>query len=275
MLLKKFTQIVTAGILLINTIPASAFVYEGLNYQVNTDKPTTVSLTKGAVAYADTVVIPSKVYSGSNEFTVTRIGDNAFDLTTNLKCITFPATLEYIGTAAFFKTSALRSIYALGTTPADISTSPFATTVLTNATLYVPDGCWLKYQKEWVRFYNINEAGFFSASFNGMNYQIMSPTDKLARTKSANPKYSGDVTVPATIEVNGVTYQVAEIGAYTFDGCEELTSVTIPEGVKAVGAYAMRKTNKLTNVKFPSTVEFYNSGIFNASTGIKSVDMSG
>lgn len=252
---------------------ASAFEVDGYTYKVVSSADHTVSLMAGAAAYPDTVVIPEYVEYANQRYTVTEIGANAFDLTTNLKSITFPASLKVIQTAAFFKPTSLRQIIALGKTPADISSSPFATTILTNATLMVPDGCWYAYQTQWTRFYNVNESGYFNATVGDMNFTIMSPTDKYARTKSIAAKYKGDVTVPATIEVNGTTYKVVEIGAYTFDGCAELTSVTMPEGLLAVGAYAMRKANALTSVKFPSTVTFYNTGTFNACTGLKSVDM--
>lgn len=271
----KFTKICAFALAVAGFASANAFEYEGIQYDIRSMADKTVTLIAGPSTNPDTVVIPDKVMKGSVEYTVTAIGPKAFNANTEMKVVYLPSTLEIIEAEAFWgPSSTLRQIYAQSKVPADVSSTPFATLITMNGTLYVPEDCWFAYAKAWERFYTILEPNVFNASVNGMNYQIFSPTSKYARVKSSNPKYTGDVVVPATIEYNDVTYKVVELGAYCFDGCGDITSLTLPEGLLSVGAYCMRKTNKLENVKFPSTTALYSGGIFNASTGIKTVDMN-
>lgn len=272
--MRNVTKSFLAATLLCGSMMANAFTYEGIDYAITSSANATCSVMKGTAAYPDTLVIPSVVVNNGKEYTVTGIKACAFDLCTNMVSITFPPTLEVIDSAAFFKPTKLKTINVLGKIPADISSSPFASTIYTGATLNVPEGCWLTYQKSWPRFIYVNEPGTFNATVDGMNFNIMSPTDKYARLRSATPKYSGDFVVPATIKYNDVEYKVVEIGAYAFDGCADLKSVTMPEGLLAVNTYSMRKANLLDTVIFPSTVEFFATGVFQNCTGIKMVDMS-
>lgn len=274
MKLRKFTSLVALALGGLGFFSANAFEYEGVSYKITSLDTRTVEVIQGAEAYADTLEIPSKVMRGETEYTVTGIGKMAFDLCTTMKMITLPATLEYIDSASFFNTKSLRTMNVKATTPPDVSSSPFATVMLSNLTVWVPDGSWQKYLNDWIRVYYINETGAFNATVNGINYQIFSPASKYARVKSSSPKYTGDVVLPATIEVNGETYKVVELAPYCFDGCADMTSLTLPEGIISVNAYSIRKANKLESVKFPSTVEVYNTGMLNACTGLKSVEMN-
>ena len=78
-------------------------------------------------------------------------------------------------------------------------------------------------------------------------------TYTLSDKKATITKYTGSaasVTVPAKID----GYSVTAIGACAFENCEELTSITLPEGLKTMGARIFRGTEVKT-VTIPKTVE--------------------
>ena len=59
---------------------------------------------------------------------------------------------------------------------------------------------------------------------------------------------SGDVVIPATIEVNGQTYQITGIGEGAFKGNTAITSVSIANGITQIGASAFEGCSNLTEI---------------------------
>ena len=49
---------------------------------------------------------------------------------------------------------------------------------------------------------------------------------------------SGNVNIPESVTYSGTTYNVTGIGWGAFFGCNELTSVSIPDSVTSIGASA-------------------------------------
>lgn len=58
-------------------------------------------------------------------------------------------------------------------------------------------------------------------------------------TTSVNKrKYQGDIVIPEIVTYNSKTYSVTEIGEAAFKGCENLTSIKIPNSVTSIGKNA-------------------------------------
>ena len=75
-----------------------------------------------------------------------------------------------------------------------------------------------------------------------------------------NTSYSGGVVIPATVEYNGTTYTVVEIGDRAFGSHNPnnnpgLTSVSIPVGVKKIGLHAFAGCSDLNAVSLPEGLE--------------------
>ena len=82
-------------------------------------------------------------------------------------------------------------------------------------------------------------------------------------TNSYTEKYSGDVTIPATVtSLDGTTYIVTSIGNHAFSDCFGLTSVTIPNSVTSIGDYAFSGCSGLTSVTIPNSVSSISYGSF-------------
>ena len=77
---------------------------------------------------------------------------------------------------------------------------------------------------------------------DGISYYITSEVDLTVSVMRGEighfVEYKGNVTIPNSVEYNGVTYSVTGIGSYAFEDCSSLTSITLPESVTSIGNYA-------------------------------------
>ena len=85
-------------------------------------------------------------------------------------------------------------------------------------------------------YYNINT--------DGISVTVTYPCDS-----GQNNYYSGyempqgDLTIPDSVEYQGVTYAVTKIGAHAFYGCYSLGAATLPNTLVEIGSYAFHGTN--------------------------------
>lgn len=88
-----------------------------------------------------------------------------------------------------------------------------------------------------------------------------------ASITSGADKYSGNLTVPATLG----GYQVRRIGGSAFYGCSGLTGITLPSGVVQIDSYAFQSCSGLLNVSLPGTLTFIGYDAFYGCSGLASV----
>ena len=149
-----------------------------------------------------TATIPETVTHNGTTYSVTSIGDGAFDCCYSLTSITIPHSVTSIGRYAFAGCSALTSIVVeSGNTTYDSRENCNA--IIETATNTLIAGCQSTIIPNSVT--NIGELAFGGCS-----------------------------ALTSIILPNSVT----SIGRYAFYGCSALTSITIPNSVKTIGKYA-------------------------------------
>ena len=87
-------------------------------------------------------------------------------------------------------------------------------------------------------------------------YAVVSPEadeDGVNYNETNRPR--GEIEIPAIIKVKGVTYPVTEIAASAFDGCQDVTSVIIPDAVTKIGNYAFQNCKSLESIEISSKLE--------------------
>ena len=134
---------------------------------------------------------------------------------------------------------------------------------------YVPKGSMSAYRASevWSRFYSMNE--YDGDTFNpappkvydfasgGLYFNLLD-TDELKcavtysgmRDGKPYSTYSGEVVIPSSVTINGITIDVKEIDREAFSMCGGLTAVTIPASLSKIGYRAFYGCENLAKVTF-------------------------
>lgn len=243
---------------------AVTFSEGALNFQATSDK--SCKLVSVTTACPIDLTIPATVSNNGTDYSVTVIGENAFNNCASMNSVVIPATVEYIANGAFFKTTKLKTITCLGTTPPDCSASPFATSTYMNCTVTIPEGTWTAYTMAMPRMYNIMEVGYKTVSITvdgaTVTYGTISEKDKLAIFESITPKPVGEYTMPDEVELEGVKYKVSAIKTGAFVSDANLTSINLSKNLLSIGPSAFNKCNGLKTVELPEGLFHMNTSAF-------------
>lgn len=121
-------------------------------------------------------------------------------------------------------------------------------------------------------------ASAYDFTVDGIYYNILSADDKTCavtyRGTSYN-SYSGDVTIPAEVAYNDVTYKVTGIGEKAFSNCNRLKSIIIPDGVTGIGERAFYFCTSLTSIDIPENVTSIGKDAFYYCSKLVSINISG
>ena len=216
---------------------------------------------------------------------VTSFGNCAFWECSNLTTISIPSSVTSIGYFVFENCSSLESVCSFIVEPFDIRVgNTFSTFVCDNATLFVPAGTRDKYLKAegWKKFKKIVEMGGETPediiTFADGNVKALCVTNwdtdgdgQLSKTEAAAVTSIGTVFKNSNItsfdELQYFT-GLTEIEGRAFNNCQ-LTSVTIPNGVKTIGDAAFSQ-NEIASVSLPNTLESIGKYAF-ASNKLQSI----
>ena len=109
-----------------------------------------------------------------------------------------------------------------------------------------------------------------AVEINGINYEI---TVYGKTAEVAKKAYQGSVIIPDYITYNGVKFSVTGIGAQAFEGCTELTSVTIGNNVKYIRESAFEGCSGLTSVTLGIRVTTIAANAFQDCKSLVSIDV--
>ena len=93
----------------------------------------------------------------------------------------------------------------------------------------------------------------YDFSMDGIRYNFVD--DQSVAVTSAYDEYSGDVIIPSHVTYEGTTYAVTVIEEDAFEGCEDLTSLKLPNTLKFIQSGAITQCPKLTSLHIPASVD--------------------
>ena len=195
---------------------------------------------------------------------VTSIGDNAFDSCSGLASVTIGNSVTSIGGSAFYGCSGLSSIIIPdGVTSigerAFLGCSGLTSIIIPDSVISIGHrafgGC----------------SGLTSITIPFVGKKADGSGDTHFGYIFGASRYSyNDDYVPASLKEVIVTGGT-EIGAWAFNDCSGLTSITIPDSVTSIGDYAFYNCSGLTSIVIPDSVTSIGNSAFSGCSGLISV----
>lgn len=108
---------------------------------------------------------------------------------------------------------------------------------------------------------------------DGIYYDINSDGTSISVAQKPNSlgRYSGVIEIPSFVAYEDNMYDVTNIGNNAFNGCSDLTSVTIPNSVTNIGDDTFYKCSGLTSVTIPNNVTSIGRSAFDGCSALTSV----
>ena len=121
-------------------------------------------------------------------------------------------------------------------------------------------------------------ASAHDSEVNGIYYNITSSTNLTVEVtykgdsyEDFQNEYNGAVVIPSSISYNSKVYNVENLGLQAFRGCNNLTSITIPDGVTSIGSYTFYGCTSLTSITIPEVMTSIGSYTFYDCTSLTSI----
>ena len=228
------------------------------------------------------VVIPSSVEHNNVTYSVTSIGDRAFNACSGLTSVSIPNSVTSIGSYAFKECHGLTSVsipnsvtsiggdafsYCIGLTSVTIPNG--VTSIGSYAFYYCSDLTSVTIPNSvshigYAVFHNCSSLNSINVAPGNTHYSSIDGVlyNYVQDTLMQCPVAKTSVTIP-----NSVT----SIGDGAFNGCRGLTSITIPNSLTSIGDIAFNGCRGLTSITIPNSVTSIGRSAFSYCSGLTSV----
>ena len=235
--------------------------------------------------------IGNEVFFGCSELTsieipssVTSIGNFAFSGCSGLTGIEIPSSVTSIGDLAFWFCSGLKDVYYTGTqeqwNAISFGSGGDALNVFgaydedLRQNISIPFTLHCNYSRPKP---DVPAAGTSLKEKTGREFKVTEsdgseskPSVTLTKL-SAKEKKAKKVTIPKTVTINNVKYQVTGIAAKTFKNSKKLQTVVIPDTVTEIGTGSFEGCKKLKSVTIGKNVTSIGKNAFKNCKNLKKI----
>lgn len=300
----KKTLILILALLSFNVaFSQQSFMVDNIVYEETPEDKTHLMVVEGWVV-GDTIIIPENIYWGGNNYTVTKIGPDAFSYFNQIKVVVLPNTITNIEGWAFFNCENLESINFpdgltyIGNSAFECCHSLSFVTIPHNVT-HIGSAAFKHCESLTQLFYNAKNCD----DFVGYDYYPFDycPIERIGIGDSVQkiPKNFAP-NLPSLIEViipEGVTHigdgafaqndslsiinlptTLVSLGNTAFKDCKSITSIVIPNGIDSLGKYPLpygvgvfSGCTALTDLTLGENLEFIAECTFLGCTSLQTV----
>ena len=231
---------------------------DGLKYSYSTGGTTATVIQDDSYKDLTEVNIPATVKINGKDYNVTAIGNKAFYNYNMIESVTIPKSVKSIGSSAFAYIWNLKKVICHIEEPFAIADNTFEHWDSPSpATLFVPIGTKAKYQElsGWNGFTAIEEGERKEAVVNGIRYAYSTGGTTATVIQDDSYQELTEVIIPATVKIDGKTYDVTAIGENAFLSCYNLSEIKLSDKLKTIGDYAFFNCYKIKSITIPASVE--------------------
>lgn len=281
-----FNKVLLLAVMMMTaSLPAIAydFMVDNLAYNINSDDSTTVSVVQAVngndvalpdnYSYLDTVKlieIPTVVSFDEKVYTVTMIGESAFQMAHNIEEVILPYTIIEIGKYAFVGCSKLRNINLPNSLKTIKYTAFSGCSVLEN--IVIPESV---VTIEGYAFYRCHKLTSITipSSVKQLGPAIFAFCANLTTAEINNDFISsGQFSSCPNLKNVYLSNSVLNIGKAAFSVCNSLQSITIPESIISIGEGSFDGCAQLSDVvwnvpQYTSYDNFFTKNVKNITLG--------
>ncbi len=109
---------------------------------------------------------------------------------------------------------------------------------------------------------------FFS---KGIKFSVTDPYLRYCAVKGVESGVSGEIYLPAYVNISGVQYKVVSVDDYAFSANTAITAVYIPDGIIKIGSYAFSGCSSLRTAVTPSTLTHLSDHAFSDCSALSAL----
>ena len=269
-------MLIIINMLTISTISVSA-EQEGIyTYDVSYGEATIIECDRSA---SGDIIIPNTL----GGYPVTSIYDWAFSDCSNLRNITIPNGVNYIGDYAFYCCSSLKNIAIPNSVnyigdEAFYGCSSLRNITIPNGVTYIGDEAFsacLSLSSIDVNIGNTNYCSLDGVLFNKNKTRLLAYPINKTNIEYIIPNSVTSVGVSAFCHcyLPSITIpdSVTSIGDFAFSHCYYLSSITIPNGVTSIGKMAFSACSSLSSITIPDSVTSIGDFAFSDCYGLSRI----
>lgn len=267
----------------VNAVVGDTFTVDGLKYKVLTE--TTVQVT-GFETNSTSIIIPTSVSNGTDNYKVSSIADRAFLNNDFVEEVTIPSSVESIDRNIFMNCSKLTEIKV----DADNSKYSAENGVLFNKNkteiISYPEGITETTYKIPSSVITIGDYAFWKGD-SLVSIELPNSIESIGNGSFMFCEALKTINIPSSVTTIGesafcycreltsieIPNSVTTIGERAFEECDLLTSINIPDSLNAISDRMVYGCDLLENVTIPSTITSIGESVFSLCQSLKEINI--